>query len=87
MCIGEDPLVEAWIADNLGKNATIGVDQWCISIDIAHRWKQAFLKKGKKLIQLEKNLVDEVWKDRPLPEASPICIHPLELTRHSVKKN
>lgn len=86
MRIGEDPLVETWIADNLDKDAAIGVDPWCISVDTAHRWKQAFLKKGQKLIQLEKNLVDEVWKDRPLAEASPISVHPLELTGRSVKE-
>ena len=68
MHIGEDPLVEAWIADNLDKNAAISVDL----VDIAHRWEQEFLKKWQMLIYLDKNLVDEVWKDRPFPEASTI---------------
>jgi Xaa-Pro aminopeptidase len=31
-------------------------------------------------------LVDEVWKDRPLPKASPISIHPLELIGCSIKE-
>lgn len=86
MRIGEDPMVETWIANNLDKDATIGVDPWCVSVDTAHRWKKAFLKKGQKLIQLEKNLVDEVWKDRPLPEALPISVHALEWTGRSVKQ-
>jgi Xaa-Pro aminopeptidase len=54
MHIGEDQLDETWIDDNLDKDATIGLDPWCISIDTTHRWKQAFLKKGKKIIQLKK---------------------------------
>jgi Xaa-Pro aminopeptidase len=44
MCIGEDPLVETWIADNLDKDAAIGVDPWYISVDTAHKRKPAFLK-------------------------------------------
>ncbi|KAH9314181.1 hypothetical protein KI387_022808, partial [Taxus chinensis] len=86
MRIGEDPVVETWLADNLDKDATIGVDPWCLSVDTAHRWEQAFMKKGQKLVQLERNLVDEVWRDRPLPEASPICIHPLEFAGRSVQE-
>lgn len=86
MRIGEDPLVESWIADNLDKDATIGVDPWCLSVDTAHRWEKAFMKKGQKLVQLERNLVDEVWRDRPLPEISPICIHPLEFAGRSVEE-
>uniref|UniRef100_A0A0D6R2D6 Xaa-Pro aminopeptidase n=1 Tax=Araucaria cunninghamii TaxID=56994 RepID=A0A0D6R2D6_ARACU len=86
MRIGEDPAVETWIADNLDKDATIGVDPWCMSVDTAHRWQQAFLKKEQKLVQLEKNLIDEIWKERPLPEALPICIQPLEFAGCSVKQ-
>jgi Xaa-Pro aminopeptidase len=56
MRIGEDPLVETWIVDNLDNDAAIGVDPWCISVDISHRWKKSFLKKGKKIIQLKKKL-------------------------------
>lgn len=86
MRIGEDPLVETWIADNLDKGATIGVDPWCLSVDTARRWEQAFMKKGQMLVQLERNLVDEVWRDRPLPEMLPICIHPLEFAGRSVQE-
>jgi len=50
----EDPLVETWIDDHLDKDAKIGVDQWCMSIDTSHIWKQPFLKKGQNLIQLER---------------------------------
>ncbi|GLJ13946.1 hypothetical protein SUGI_0222910 [Cryptomeria japonica] len=86
MRIGEDPMPETWIADNLDKDATIGVDPWCLSVDTALRWEKAFMKKGQKLVQLERNLVDEVWRDRPLLEISPICIHPLEFAGLSVQE-
>eukprot|EP00252_Welwitschia_mirabilis_P017029 TRINITY_DN3786_c0_g1_i1.p1 TRINITY_DN3786_c0_g1~~TRINITY_DN3786_c0_g1_i1.p1 ORF type:complete len:663 (-),score=143.58 TRINITY_DN3786_c0_g1_i1:272-2260(-) len=84
MRIGEDPVVETWLSDNLKEGAAVGVDPWCVSVETAQRWEQAFLKKGQKLIPLEKNLVDEVWKDRPLPTITPISIHTLEFAGRSI---
>ncbi|KAG4386522.1 hypothetical protein GLYMA_11G064600v4 [Glycine max] len=46
MRIGEDPAVDIWMADNLPKEASIGVDPWCISIDTAQRWECAFCQKA-----------------------------------------
>eukprot|EP01018_Ginkgo_biloba_P037115 Gb_01878 [translate_table: standard] len=79
-------LVHWVLPENLEKDATVGVDPWCISVETANRWEQALSKKGQKLIQLEKNLVDEVWKDRPLPEVLPISVHPLEYSGLCVRE-
>ncbi|XP_074576589.1 aminopeptidase P1 isoform X1 [Curcuma longa] len=78
MRIGEDPTVENWIAENLPNNAAIGTDPWCVSAETSQRWELAFLKKNQKLIQLSTNMVDLVWKDRPLADIRPINIYPLE---------
>lgn len=83
MRIGEDPVVEAWIADNLGKDAAVGVDPWCVSIENAQLWQQTFSKKGQHLVQLETDLVDEVWKDRPQLIIYPIAVHPLKFAGKS----
>lgn len=84
MRIGEDPAVETWIADNLPNDATIGIDPWCISVETAQRWENAFAKKKQKLIQLSTNLVDKVWKDRPSSEINPVIVQPLEFAGCSV---
>ncbi|KAF5451409.1 hypothetical protein F2P56_026519 [Juglans regia] len=84
MRIGEDPSVDVWMADNLPREAAIGVDPWCVSIDTAQRWELAFAKKQQKLIQTSQNLVDEVWENRPPLEVSPVIIHPLEFAGRSV---
>eukprot|EP00249_Psilotum_nudum_P015510 c25365_g1_i1 orf=143-2239(+) len=78
MRIGEDPAVESWLVDNLGKDATVGVDPWCISVETAQRWEQAFAKKGQKLVPTDRNLVDEIWRDRPEPKIFPVVIHPVK---------
>lgn len=81
---GEDPAVEAWISDNLPCDAAVGTDPWCVSVDTAQRWEQAFSKKKQKLIQLSENLVDKVWKDRPVEEILPVIVQPIKFAGRSV---
>ncbi|KAL2348478.1 hypothetical protein Fmac_002478 [Flemingia macrophylla] len=84
MRIGEDPAVDTWMADNLPKEASIGVDPWCISIDTAQRWERAFAEKKQKLVQTTRNLVDEVWINRPPAEVNAVIVHPMKFAGRSV---
>ncbi|XP_058777887.1 aminopeptidase P1 [Vicia villosa] len=84
MRLGEDPAVDIWMADNLPKDAAIGVDPWCISIDTAQRWERAFAKKHQKLVQTTKNLVDEIWTSRPPAEINAVVIQPLNFAGRPV---
>ncbi|KAL0449980.1 UNVERIFIED_CONTAM: Aminopeptidase P1 [Sesamum latifolium] len=85
MRMGEDPVVDIWMADNLPIEAAIGVDPWCISVDTAQKWERAFAKKQQKLIQTTTNLVDQVWTSRPPAEINPVIVHPLEFAGRSVE--
>ncbi|TYG40195.1 hypothetical protein ES288_D12G073600v1 [Gossypium darwinii] len=84
MRIGEDPPLDVWMSDNLQKEAAIGIDPWCVSVDTAQRWERAFAKKNQKLVQTSTNLVDEIWKNRPPAEINPAVDHPLEFAGRSV---
>lgn len=66
------------------REAAIGVDPWCVSVDTAQRWERAFAKNQQKLVQTSSNLVDEVWKNRPPAETNPVIVHPLEFAGRSV---
>lgn len=66
------------------KDASIGVDPWCISIDTAQRWERAFTVKQQKLVQTIKNLVDEVWTNRPPAKTNAVNVHPLEFAGRSI---
>ncbi|KAL0833213.1 hypothetical protein Bca101_085102 [Brassica carinata] len=83
MRMGEDPLVEVWMSDNLSEEANIGVDPWCVSVDTANRWSKSFAKKKQRLIPTTTDLVDEVWKNRPDSQMSPVVVHPLEFAGRS----
>ncbi|KAH7851788.1 hypothetical protein Vadar_016508 [Vaccinium darrowii] len=82
--MGEDPAVDDWMADNLPKDAAVGVDPWCVSVDTAQKWEHAFSKKQQKLVQTCTNLVDEVWKNRPPAQNNPVNVHPLEFAGRTV---
>ncbi|GAB2232077.1 hypothetical protein Droror1_Dr00011099 [Drosera rotundifolia] len=84
MRMGEDAAVESWIADNLPEKAVVGVDTWCVSIDTAHRWEHAFGSKQQKLVHTSKNLVDEIWTERPPAEVNPVIIQPVEFSGRPV---
>ncbi|KAL5204835.1 hypothetical protein ABZP36_009706 [Zizania latifolia] len=84
MRMGEDPPVQVWIADNLPEEAAIGINPWCISVDTAQRYEHAFSKKHQTLFELPSDLLDEIWKDRPLAKAVPVIVHPVEFAGHSV---
>lgn len=64
----------------------MGVDPSCISVDTAHRWEPAFAKHGQKLVQVQENLVDKIWKNRPVQKVAPVVPHPLEFTGRSAKE-
>ncbi|KAH9619266.1 hypothetical protein KSS87_008030 [Heliosperma pusillum] len=84
MRMGEDPALEIWMSDNLPEDAAVGVDPWCVSIDTAQRWLRAFEKKRQKLVQTSTNLVDQVWKDRPIGEPNPVKVQTMEYAGRSV---
>ncbi|TVU24689.1 hypothetical protein EJB05_27141, partial [Eragrostis curvula] len=86
MRLGEDPPVELWISDNLPDEAVIGINPWCVSVDAAQRYEQAFSKKRQTLFQLSSDLVDEVWKDRPPVKPLPVIVHPVEFAGQSVSE-
>ncbi|KAM7520230.1 hypothetical protein LguiB_019192 [Lonicera macranthoides] len=81
---GEDPAVDTWIADNLPKDAAVGVDPWCVSVETAQKWESAFTKKQQKLVPTSTNLVDQVWKNQPPAKTNPVIVHPLEFAGRSV---
>lgn len=74
----------SYFLQNLPEGAAVGVDTWCISIDTAKKWEQAFAKKQQKLVPTSTNLVDEVWKNRPPMKINPVLVHPLQFAGLSV---
>ncbi len=56
-----------WLQENFKKNSKIGYDAKLFSVLRIKNLKECLDEKGIKLVELEKNLIDEIWDKRPAP--------------------
>lgn len=56
-----------WLCQNVPAKAKIGYDASLFSIAKIEKYKSKLSKKNIKLVEIEKNLIDEVWKAKPSP--------------------
>lgn len=69
------PRMNEWLVETLPPNSNVGIDPFLISAKAFHELDEYLESYGHKLIALQQNLVDVVWKDRPefkLKELEPI---------------
>ncbi len=67
-----------WLRANGSKGMRIGFDPWLHTIEDVRTLRKAVAKAGIQLVALERNLIDQIWEDRPAPPAEPVRAHPLK---------
>ena len=65
-----------WLESNLSKNDCIGFDPWLHTCDEVIKISTVLASKDAEAIKLSKNLIDEIWLDRPPVPLGPITPHP-----------
>ena len=65
-----------WLESNLSKNDCIGFDPWLHTCDEVKKISTVLASKDAEAIKLSKNLIDEIWLDRPPVPLGPITPHP-----------
>jgi Xaa-Pro aminopeptidase len=73
-----------WIAKSFKKGARIGYDPRILSIADAKRYAASCERAQLKLVPVNRNPIDAIWKDQPQRPASPIVDHPLKYAGESV---
>lgn len=71
-----------WILDR-AKDSRIGVDARMLSYSKATELNNQLTPKGSKLVYPPQNLIDLIWKDKPLRSKEPIFVHSMEFTGRS----
>ncbi len=66
-----------WIAANLPAGARLGYDPWLHTADGVATLTEAAERAGGRLVPVDGNPIDAVWRDRPAPPTAPIVPHPL----------
>ena len=72
---GETPSIDQWLREQK-RPIVFATDPQVISVRQAEKIEQALLPQKGKLLSLDNNLVDQLWKDRSALPDHPIQLHP-----------
>jgi Xaa-Pro aminopeptidase len=79
------PTIEQYLARKLRRGDVVGIDPHVLSRTWGETLESALSAKGVRLAFPSRNLVDEIWKDRPPMPAAPFAPFPERLAGESVK--
>ena len=79
----ETPSSETWLKQELGENSQVGIDPYVISATSFLELKKSLNSNKIQLSAVSINLVDTVWKDRPMFPSNPIFPLAFEFTGES----
>jgi Xaa-Pro aminopeptidase len=65
-----------WLTEHAPDGARIGYDPWLHSRDWVKRASASLKAKGAELVPVERNPIDEIWKDRPEASKAHLIVHP-----------
>lgn len=70
----EVPAIEEWLVNILPANSRVGIDPFLVQATEFKRLYDYLSTKGHKLVSVQQNLVDLVWKNRPVMKTKPLEI-------------
>lgn len=82
---GKLPSIDQWLREQK-QPIVFSTDSQVISVRQAEQIEQALISQGGKLLSLDNNLVDQLWKDRPALPNHPIRLHPEQYSGISAEK-
>ncbi|MFL6720389.1 MAG: aminopeptidase P family protein [Sphingomonas sp.] len=65
-----------WLEEHAPEGARIGYDPWLHTRDWVRKAKEALASRGAELVPVEKNPIDEIWKDRPEASKAHLVVQP-----------
>ena len=80
----QTPEMTAWVASQLKRGQSIGMDPSVVSLAAAETFERAMSAKGIKVKYVTPNLVATLWKDRPEQVLAPMVNHPVKYAGETV---
>src|SRR5947208_1471787 len=65
-----------WLEEHAPEGARIGYDPWLHTRDWVNKAKAALASRGAELVAVDKNPIDEIWKDRPEASKAHLVVQP-----------
>jgi Xaa-Pro aminopeptidase len=72
-----------WLEEHASEGARIGYDPWLHTRDWVRKAKEALATRGAELVAVDRNPIDEIWKDRPEASKAHLVVQPDELAGKS----
>ncbi|MFN2370788.1 MAG: aminopeptidase P family protein [Candidatus Krumholzibacteriia bacterium] len=79
------PTMEQWVASELRRGQTLGMDPTTVSVAAAMRFEEALAPAGVKVKFIAQNLVAKLWTDRPEPSLAPVVTHSMRFAGERVR--
>jgi Xaa-Pro aminopeptidase len=67
-----------WLEEHAPEGARIGYDPWLHTRDWVKKAKEALASRGAELVPVDRNPIDEIWKDRPEASKAHLVVQPDE---------
>src|SRR6058998_3084234 len=65
-----------WLEEHAPERARIGYDPWLHTSDWVKKAKEALASRGAELVAVDRNPIDEIWKDRPEASKAHLVVQP-----------
>jgi Xaa-Pro aminopeptidase len=65
-----------WLEEHAPEGARIGYDPWLHTRDWVKKAKEALATRGAELVPVDRNPIDEIWKDRPEASMAHLVVQP-----------
>jgi Xaa-Pro aminopeptidase len=65
-----------WLKEHAPEGARIGYDPWLHTRDWVAKAREALAARGAELVAVDKNPIDEIWKDRPEASKAHLIVQP-----------
>ncbi|QHG92401.1 aminopeptidase P family protein [Coxiella endosymbiont of Amblyomma sculptum] len=72
----QKPAIDQWLLCGEKRSIVFAADPKTISIRQAEKIEEVLFSNGGKLLFLDNNLVDQLWKDQPVPPNFPLRLYP-----------
>ena len=75
-----------WLKEHAPEGARIGYDPWLHTRDWVKKAKEALAARGAELVAVDKNPIDEIWKDRPEASKAHLVVQPDQYAGKSARR-
>ena len=72
-----------WLKEHAPEGARIGYDPWLHTRDWVSKAREALAARGAELVAVDRNPIDEIWKDRPEASKAKLVVQPDEYAGRS----